>query len=333
MGFPTSDTAISRPDLGVLVQEYMETAASLGFVGLQVMPLFPTMEQSATYPVMPKEVMLKIFDTNRAMRSAYKRSDWEWEQGQYATRENGWEEVVDDREAKLYASRFNAEVVASMRASKIILRGQEKRIADMVFNDTNFAANSITHEWDDATNATPYDDVNDGVESVITASGIKPNTLIVARTTFTNLKNCDQIVDRIKYTFPGIDINSMSAAQLAQALNIDQVLVAGSVYDSAAKGQAASISDLWSNEYAMLTSVAMPGSDLTEPCVGRTFLWTDDSPTNEVVESYREEGVRGDVIRVRHDTSEALIKSLDDTGALKSNISAAVSYLFDNVTT
>ena len=42
MPTPTSDTAIQRPDLGVLVQEYMEGAEELGFVGLKLMPIFPT---------------------------------------------------------------------------------------------------------------------------------------------------------------------------------------------------------------------------------------------------------------------------------------------------
>jgi hypothetical protein len=333
MATPTSDTAVQRPDLGVLVQEYMESAEELGFVGLQVMPLFETQEQSANYPVIPKEVMLHMAKTGRAMRSKYNRSDWEWEEGYYSTKENGWEEAVDDRELKLYASKFDAEAVASRRASKIILRAQEQRIANLVFNATNFTAHGVTHEWDDTANAVPIDDVATGIEAVIKASGMKPNVLIIARTTWRNLKRNAQIIAQIKYTFPGADINSMSTAQMAHILDIDQVLVAGAVYNSGNKGQDATVADLWSNEYAMLTKIAPGGSDLTEPCLGRTFLWTEDSPTNEVVESYRDEGVRGDVIRVRHDTHESLIKSIDDSGTVKSNISAAVSYLFSNITT
>lgn len=333
MPTPTSDTAIGRPDLGVLVQEYMETAEELGFAGLRLMPLFETQEQSANYPVMPKEVMLHMAKTGRAMRSRYNRSDWEWEEGFYSTKENGWEEAVDDRELKLYASKFDAEAVASRRASKIILRSQEKRIADLAFNATNFTAHGVTNEWDDTANATPIDDVATGIEAIIKASGIKPNALTIARTTWRNLKRCAQIIDQIKYTFPGADINAMTTAQMAHILDIDSIIVAGSVYNSAKKGQDASVSDLWSNEYALLTKIASEGDDLTEPCFGRTFLWTDDSPTNEVVESYRDEGVRGDVIRVRHDTQEALIRSIDSSGVVKSNISAAVSYLFSNITT
>jgi hypothetical protein len=333
MPMPTSDTAIQRPDLGVLVYEYMEEESSMmGYIGLQVMPLFPVMEQSAQYPVIPKEVMLNVETTKRAMRGKYPRSDWEFEEGYYATSENGWEEAVDDRERKMYANKFDAEALATQRASNIILRGQEKRVADTVFNESNFTGNAITNEWDDAENATPIDDVSTGKLSVRSACGMLPNALIIAYSTYLNLKRCAQIVDLIKYTFPGLDINKLSLSQLAQVLDVPQVMVGGAVYNSAKKGQSASVTDIWSNEYAMLTRIS-GGMDITTPCIGRTFLWTEDSESNHVVETYREEQSRGDVIRVRHDTHEAMIMSRNKDGAVKSNLSAACSYLMKNITT
>ena len=210
---------------------------------------------------------------------------------------------------------------------------QEKRIADMVFNSTTFTANAVTNEWDDAANATPIDDVNAGINSVRQACGMIPNALIIAFSTFKDLKNCDQIVDRLKYTFPGIDINRMNAQQLAAIFDVERVLVGGAVYDSADKGQDASISDLWNNEYAMLTVVSS-GGDIRDPCIGRTFYWAEENAgVGPVVESYREDGTRSDVIRVRHDTDERLIRSYDSSGSIKSDIAVAVSYLMSNITT
>lgn len=332
MPIPASDAATRRPDLGAMVMEYMADSPTMGFIGLELLPLFPTRLQTSQFPVIPKEALLKIPETARAARAAYNRSDYEFERGYYATNENGWEEVVDDRERALYQDEFDAELVATMRATRIILAAQEKRIADKVFSATNFTANSITDEWDDAANAVPIDDVNEGKLSVRENCGMLPNVLVISYSTFLNLKRCDQVVDLLKFTFPGIDINRMSAQQLAAVFDVERVLVGGAVYDSAKKGQDASISDLWSNEYAMLTRVAS-GQSLDEPCLGRTFLWTEDADSNSVVEQYREEGTRGDVIRVRHDTDERLLTSFDSSGSEDSTIYKAVSYLFSNVTT
>ena len=117
MPAPTSDTAIQRPDLGVLAYEYLEDAPGAGFIGLEVMPLFPVSKQSSQYPIIPKEALLKIVNTRRAMRGTYNRSDYEFEEGFYATRENGWEEPIDERERKLYQNKFDVEVVATRRAN------------------------------------------------------------------------------------------------------------------------------------------------------------------------------------------------------------------------
>ena len=330
---PVSGTTISRPDLAQLVMEFRETAVT-GAIGTQVMPYFPVAKQSSDFPVIPKETLLKIPDTIRGMRQAYNRSDWEFEIGHYSTRENGWEEAIDDRERSLYASLFDAETVATQRAVKIIDLSQEKRVADRVFNTTNFTVNNLTNEWDDTTNAAPIDDVEVGKNAIRQASGMLPNALIIAYSTYGNLKNCDQIVDRLKYTFPALKINTMTSAELAQLFGLEYVLVGGAVYDSADKGQDATIADLWDNEYAMLTRIST-GGDITDPCVGRTFFWTEENSGSgePVVESYREDGRRGDVVRVRHDSDERLIQSFDDSGAVKANISAAVSYLFGTVTT
>jgi len=331
MPTPSSDTVIQRPDLGQLVMEFITNAPTMGYIGLEVLPIFTTSEQTATYPVIPKEALLSLQDTKRAMRGKYPRSDYVFEEGYYATSENGWEELVDDRERRLYANKFDAEMVAVKRATDIILRSQEKRVADLVFSSTNFTANSVTNEWDDSANATPIDDIKTGKETIRAASGMLPTDLIISYSTYEDLKRCDQIIDLLKYTFPMIDMNQMTTAQLAKVLDVQRVLVGGAVYNSAKKGQDASIANLWSNEYAMLTKIS--SGDLMEPSIGRTFLWTDDSASNTVVETYREEESRGDVYRVRHDTSEALIASRDSSGTIVSNISQAVSYLMDNITT
>jgi len=328
-----SDAAIYRPDLGQAVMEYVE-GPTMGFIGLELMPIFTSPKKSATYAVIPKEALLSVPDTARTPRGRYNRGDFEYERGKFLTSENGWEEPVDDSERELFDQEAPgmADFVATRRAWNHILRAQEKRIADKVFNSSNFTAHTITEEWDDATNAVPITDVNTGKAAFRLQCGMLPDALVIAWATYQNLKNCDQIVSRLKYTFPGIDINRMTSDQLAAVFDVPRVLVGGSVYNSAGRGLDASISDIWSSEYAALVKISS-GPDLTQPGLGRTFLWTEDSPSNPIVEQYRDEGVRSDIFRVRHNTDEAFMQSFDDSGNVVSNIADACMYLFDNVTT
>ena len=314
---PTSSTTIARPELKALAMEYLEDQAD--FVGIQALPIFDVQQQSGTYPVIPLEALLNVPSTRRAPRAPYPRDDFEFETDTYDCVENGYEEPVDDVERRLYRRFFDAEEVAMMRALGIILRGQEKRIADMLFNSSNFTANSVTTEWDTAATCTPISDVKAGRKAIHDACGMEPDTLIISYTTFLDLGLADQIVDRIKYTNPNVSRGDIAPSLLAQAFGVQRILVGKGMYNSAAKGQAASLAEIWDKEYAML-AVTNATPDLKKPCVGRTFRWVADAPQNTMVESYREEAIRSDVIRVRQHTDEEIVLT-------------AAAYLMDNIHT
>jgi len=329
------DSAIYRPDLGQAVMEFFEDpTAGMGYIGLEVMPVFRTGVQAGSYPVIPVEALLKLASVDRTPRGSYGRDDYEYERGQFQTSERGFEELLDDSERALFDQEAPgmAEFVATRRCWNKIMRGQEYRIAQKIFNSSNFSAHSVSVCWDVAATATPIDDVKTGIGAFRKQCGMLPNALVISYTTYLALQVSDQIVDQLKYTFPGIDVSNLNAQQMARVLGVQRLLVAGAVYDSAKKGQTASVADLWDDEYAALIRTSS-GPDLTEPCVGRTFLWTADSPDNPVVEEYRDEAHRSDVYRVRHHVTEEFMASKDDSGTVVSNVAAACVYLFSNIDT
>jgi len=205
-------------------------------------------------------------------------------------------------------------------AVNVLMRGRESRVAAAVFNSTTFTPVTVTQEWDDAANATPLEDVNAGKKVIRNATGLLPNTLIISYSTFLDLGVAVKLIDRIKYTFPGVQRGEISVELLAQYFGVEQVIVGSAIKDATAKGKSmGTATDLWDKEFAMLCIV--DGSqDLLVPSLGRTFLWTEDSPGILNVETYREERTRGDVVRVRHNTVEKIVN-------------VACGYLMDNITT
>lgn len=328
-----SGTRIYRPDIGMVVSAFVD-GQTAGFIGPEIMPYYDVPEKAGSYPVIPAKTLLSLEDVDRAARGAYNRSSWEYEEGIYQTYERGHEEPIDDSERKILDQRKPglADMVCANRAASIIARAQEYRVANKVFNATNFTAHAVTNEWDDAANATPLDDVNDGIVSFRNQCGMTPDCLVLSWKVFRNLRSCTQIVNQLKYTFPGIDINRLSAAQLAAVLDVPEVKVAGAMYDSADKGQSVSVSDIWSGEYAALMKIHR-GDDLKTAGFGRTFIWTADSPQTPVVEMYREEQIRSDIMRVRHSVEEVYIQSKNSSGTVVSNIADKCIYLFSNITT
>ena len=233
---------------------------------------------------------------------------------------------MDDRDAVRYGELFQAEAVATMRAQSLIARNYEKRVADIIYNTSTWTGSSlttaVTNEWDDLTNATPITDVEAAVQKVYDGSGLKPNALVVNWKVFRNLRNCDQIIDRINSAGAGdaSKASDVTTAMLAQVFDLDKVIVAGASLNSANEGQSASVSQIWSSEYAMVCRVS-DSLDMRDPCIGRTFHWTaDGSAIDGAIESYRDETVRSDVIRCRFETDEVVM--YPQAGHLLSNITA-----------
>jgi len=305
---PTSSTTVQRPDLGQIAYEYALEESRKRFIGLDVLPAFPVAEKSADYPKIPLEALLKLPDIKRAPKSGYTRDDFNWETGTYNCEEYGFESPLDEVERKMYAYLFDAEKVATLRAMEVVLRWREKRIKDLLFNTSNFSVHDVTTKWSDATSATPKADVKTGVDTIRDATGLEPNVFICSRSVFDNVMVTAEIKDYIKYTQAHLTLSFEAQKNLlAQYFGLEKILVGDAVYDAGKKGKATATTSIWGTEYGMVAKVATQGWNPKEPCVGRSMIWTADSPTDPVVEQYYEEQTRSDIYRVRHNTDEVLV--------------------------
>lgn len=322
MPAPSSSLATLRPDLMGSVEEFNLLADRQGFIGLKVLPSFDVPEQGNTFGRIPVEQLLKNTSTDRTSKGGYARDDFQFEDDSYATKERGAECPVDDRLAKMYRHYFDAEQVAARRAVDRVLRNQEKRIADAIFNTTTFgSATNVSNEWDDHANATPVDDVLASKLRVYAACGLWPDSLIITRATYLHLRECAQIVDRLKYAGIWDPSRPVTVEALAQVFDLRQVLVAGGTKNTANEGQTAAFSEIWNDEYAAVCKVAET-NDIAEPCLGRTFHWTaDGSMIDCLVETYRDETARADIVRARHEVAEKIIytEAIDLIGNVTTN--------------
>ena len=309
MPSPSSSLASLRPDIAESFNEFDLEADARGMVSTQVFPVVEVDKQSGNFGKIPIEQLLQQRDTKRAPGSGYSRGNFTFDDAQYACNEHGAEEPVDDRERQMYREYFDAEVIAAQRAYSAVLRNAEQRVADALFNTSTFTPTTVTNEWDDSSNAVPLTDVETAVQAIYDASGLWANALIINYKVFRNLRNCTQVIDRINSAGAGVISRptDITKQMLAEVFDLPNIIVAGTSKNSAKEGQSASPAQIWSGEYAMVAKVAT-SDDFREPCVGRTFHWGEDgSSIGGTVETYRDETVRADIVRVRHDVDEIVL--------------------------
>lgn len=321
---PTSSLATLRPDLATFL-EWDLASENAGYVATKVCPVINVAAQAGNFGKIPVEQLLQARTTRRAPGAGYARGEYTFTASTYATEEHGAEEVVDDRQAKMYAEYFNAEQVATMRAFSSVLRNAEQRVSDMIFNATTWTGSSLTTavgtEWS-TVSATPIANVEAAVKKIYENSGLWANALVINRRVFRNLRLVTEVRDAIEASGAGSPSKArdVTVEMLKAVFDLDHIIVAGTSKNSANEGQAATFAEVWSPEYAMVCRIS-ESADMADPCIGRCFHWAaDGSSIGGTVESYREEAVRGGVIRVRHDVAEKVLYT--EAGHLLSNITA-----------
>lgn len=296
-----------RLDLGAAVMEFIDNAGD--WIGVKAAPIFKTAVKAGSYSAITRESLTQEADLKRGARGNYNRVNFAGKDKAFACKEYGLEGVLGDDERALYAKDFDAEVVNVKGTTRIVMLGQEKRIAELLLNTSTFTGTPLYTDKSGTPWTTASTDVQKQVREIKTKvrqnCGMEPNTFIMGAGVKDYLIDNEKVRDAIKYTARLSEAEVMNA--LADYFGVQKLLIGGVVRNSAKEGQAFSGADVWGTQYVMACVTANDGNDLSQPAVARTFLWAEDSEQNPVVEQYREEGVRGDVFRVRHSVHEVVV--------------------------
>jgi hypothetical protein len=293
----TGTYAVPRLEVGEPLMEYMANEDT--FIAGKVAPIWNSRVKSGKYAAITRESLLKRNDGKRGPRGQYNRIDIGTEDKSFACVERGWEYPLGDDERAMYQSDFDAYYVSSQAGALQALINQEIAVASALFNTSTFTGASLYTDKSGSPWSTSSTDVvshvQEAIDKVRANSGAVPNTIIMSYSQIANLVKNDDIQDRIKYT-KGAS-NKTIINSLPDIFGVEKVLIGSGVYDSANEGLPSTITDIWSDDYVM---VAITNPELIKPSIARTFLWVEDSPSNPVVESYREENTRGEIVRVRY---------------------------------
>jgi len=302
-----STVARRRADIQQAVEDFDLIANANKLIANRVAPMFDVNEGGGNYGRIPVEQLLQLADSKRASDGSYNRLDFEFEEAFYQTKENGIELPVDERDKRLYETYLEAEIVAADIVRHTILVNRERRVADITFNNPDITATAGAVAWDQWQTATPIEDVEAAVIRQYEACGLWANSLTISYVLYRQLRNCEQILDRISASGAGdrIKATDVNLDMLAQVFDLDEVIVGGASQNRGAKGQSANIGQIWDTDKAMVATVVTSENDIRQPGVARSFHWAGDGSSRDgLQESYWEENCRAEIQRCRQETDE-----------------------------
>lgn len=313
---PRRSTAQPVNDIMLQFEEYPIVAAMQGYVGLRLFPSLDVTEPSGRHDVIPveqvKKAALTSADLARRDTGAYQTTDYKIEHVTFTTQEYGLNIGLDDRETTVL-DNGNISLTAANIARIQLLDAMEKTIIDMAYNSSTYTGATLTAavsaSWKTApTTATPLEDIVNAIEQVKTNTGVRPNTICMTWRDLMYFRGCTDVIDKIKYTSPAMRPEGVTAEDIANHFGVTKVIIADAFRNSGKIEAAATLSRFVPSGKIWVGITANEGDPGDVHCVGRTYHYTGDgSVITGLVESYRDESLRRDVTRIRHEWQSKII--------------------------
>lgn len=271
---PTSrDLYVSRPLTNISVA-YQQ--AERNFIANQVFPQVPVSRQGDLFWKYTKSDWFRSAAGLRAPATETPGGGWETETDNYFANVYGVHKDLDDQTRANADSAFNLERDAAQWVTTNLLLKRDVDFAESFLTDgvwgTDLTGVGATPSGDqflqfDVSGSNPIGVVNDARLAMLGATGFEPNVLVIGPSVLRALEDHSAILERIKYTERGI----VTTQLLASLFGVDRVVVPRAIQNTAAKGEADSMSFI--SDKSMLLVYSAPSASLMNPSGGYIFTW------------------------------------------------------------
>lgn len=212
-------------------------------------------------------------------------------------------DIADDQRRNA-DSVFQLDSEATKFLTHQALLNMEESFATDIFATSTWTGSTTggditpSTKWD-ASGGLPIADIRLQMRSVKKKSGQKPNKLVCGALAWDVIRENADVLDRIKHTQRG----QVTTDIVAGLLELDEVLVADSIYTSSVEGHATESTAYRLTEDSALLLYVPPSPGIMTPMAACTFVWTGDqgmglNDAGAAIKKFRMEGLEADRIEI-----------------------------------
>ena len=248
---------------------------STSFVSNRVFGTVPVTQLSNKYHVFDKAQWLRSEAALRGTGAPTRGGNFTMSTGTYSCDEYGFHMDVDDTVARNADAGVDILTSATQYVTEKLLQKRDQVFAAAAFTTSVWTGSTSGSDitpgtlWS-ASGGTPIKDIQAQQDAVHAKTGRRPNVLLLGKDVYTALRDSDDILDRVKYSERGIVTTDL----LAALFDVDEVIVAGSIVNSANEGATASYAPVFDADDALLI-YRPPNPGLLTPAAGYMFQFDD----------------------------------------------------------
>lgn len=297
---------ISRP-MTNFVQERQQSFGSTGYVAEKLMPFVGVNGPTGKFYTKNSVFFNDLPDNFTARGSKDKANvlpDWSTSTGTYSISDFAVdaETAVADLDRTEVSPFIMSRQTEVARTQDAMMAQHEKFVHTIVTTSANYtAATNVKtgqgtapgdttkfYYWDDATNGTPLQDIENWCTQLIKVSGVVPNFIVIPQQVWSKVKFLSKFLTPTTYT----QLNILDTTKFQDFFNIPNVFIPTTVHDTAQMGQASNFDFIWGNEIVLGYLPERP--NLKTRAFGYTFQQTDVEGGSTVgqfrVRSWKDEG-------------------------------------------
>ncbi len=242
------------------------------FIATKVFPTLPVQKQGDAYFKYDREYWFRTEAKKRGLSQESAGSGYELSTDSYFCDPIAFHKDIDDQVRANADQPLNPDREATEFVTRDLMLRREKDFADSFYTtgiwtgSTTGTDITVSPLWD-AADSTPIVDLRTQITSVKKKTGFKPNKLVISDEVWAILQDHPDFLDRITITKDKI----VTPALLATVLELEDVLIAGVVENTAAEGAAEAMDFVYGKNALLVYSTPRPG--LMTPTGGYTFSW------------------------------------------------------------
>jgi hypothetical protein len=264
------------------------------YIASQVAPMIPSTLDAGKYAVYNQPDWFRNEARKRSAGARAQRGDLGITFDSYLCEEVAFAREVPDEIRRNAMDPIRPDTDATEYATDKVMLAKEVRVAAK-FNTTANWANSTTlsgvNQWNDYANSDPITNVENAIDAIHGATGIRANTISIPYLVWKKLKHHPDIVDRIKYSQRGL----VSVELLGEIFEIERILIAEAIYTASNEGVAAGAETyqyVWGKN--VWVGYVAPNPGLQQPTAMYQFSsgargvrrWREEPEHQDVVEAF-----------------------------------------------
>lgn len=267
---PTSNAVHVDSILTDISVAYAQMAEN--FISTKVFPIVPVQKQTDKYFVYDKNDFMRDEMKRRADGTESAGAGYDLSTATYSC--DVWalhKDIGDQMRANADAPLNVDQDAVRFLTNKAMIRRERQFVEDAFTTSvwgTDVVGASDFTKWSDQAGSDPIEDIDTGRETILTNTGMEPNTLVLGYQTYRALTRHPLVKEIYKYT----SSDSITADMLARVFEVDNVYVSRAAYATNEEGATAAYS-LAAGKNALLCYVN-PTPALMMPSAGYTMAWS-----------------------------------------------------------